>query len=543
MNYRVTMLTHIVCFLFLATVIQTSSCFDENRIDECDEHTVAEKHFVVVIPSRNNKQWYERNLGSVFKQKYSNYHVIYIDDDSPDGTGDYVAQYCCDCGFKDKVTLIKNEKRRGALANLYTAIHLCDDDHIVITIDGDDWLNGDDVFERLNRIYSDRNVWMTYGSYENHPQGTRGNARQIPLGVIRHNAYRECEWTSTHLRTFYAWLFKCIKLEDLLYKGNFFSVTWDMAMLFPMLEMAGERSRFIEDILYIYNQETPFNDFKLHLILQLHCDKLIRSKEKYQLLKKKPVRCHDHAKQHVDGIIFSCDRPMHLMVLLQSLKSVSGVGTMSVLYQASNGEYERAYKKVQEQFTHINFYNALSFRDCLLTVVKSLPEGFLFFAYDGLLVKKKIDLTTYVSMLEKTYAYAYYLTLDSQSIKNKGLTRLQQVPVSVNVEGTVYAWQFHEGEFDWRDQHTLSMAIYRTADIKKLLSEIEFTDISMLQQLWNKTKFDLSHIGLYDEESPIAVLEDMVSNEALLKYFNSNFKIDIADFWDDGDRAARSVVV
>ena len=45
-----------------------------------NKKTKEDKHFVFIIASYNNKQWYKPNLDSVFSQKYKNYHVIYTDD-------------------------------------------------------------------------------------------------------------------------------------------------------------------------------------------------------------------------------------------------------------------------------------------------------------------------------------------------------------------------------------------------------------------------------------------------------------------------------
>ena len=53
--------------------------------------------------------------------------------------------------------------------------------------------------------------------------------------------FRDYVHMPTHLRTFYAWLFKKINLEDLLLDGEFFKMTGDQAILYPMIEMAGER--------------------------------------------------------------------------------------------------------------------------------------------------------------------------------------------------------------------------------------------------------------------------------------------------------------
>ena len=47
---------------------------------------IRERSIVVIIPSYNNVRWVEKNLMSVFEQKYENFRVIYIDDCSTDGT-------------------------------------------------------------------------------------------------------------------------------------------------------------------------------------------------------------------------------------------------------------------------------------------------------------------------------------------------------------------------------------------------------------------------------------------------------------------------
>ena len=49
----------------------------------------------VFIPSFNNVQGdrYLRNLKSIFRQKYKNYRIVYVDDASPDKTGDRVMDF------------------------------------------------------------------------------------------------------------------------------------------------------------------------------------------------------------------------------------------------------------------------------------------------------------------------------------------------------------------------------------------------------------------------------------------------------------------
>jgi glycosyltransferase involved in cell wall biosynthesis len=245
------------------------------------------KKFVIVIPSYNNELYCDKNMASVLKQNYSNYRIIYVDDCSSDKTVEKVDKII-DGSIKSKyITLIKNKERVGAMENLYNMIHSCEDDEIIITVDGDDWMVGTDVLSKLNGIYSNDDVWMTYGQHKRTDNMPYDLSAQYPKDIIASNSFRSHKWSASHLRTFYAWLFKKIKKEDLMYAGKFYSMTYDLAMMFPMLEMSGERSRFISEIFYVYNRDNVINDNKVSLKTQLNFDRIIRSKPKYQKIIEK----------------------------------------------------------------------------------------------------------------------------------------------------------------------------------------------------------------------------------------------------------------
>lgn len=249
----------------------------------------ADRHFTVIIPSRNNSQWCERNLSTLLSQLYHNWHAIYINDASTDDTQEKVENFIKKHNAQDKIRLINNETRQGAMANIYNAVYMCDDWDVIVIYDGDDWFSRANVFNILNRAYADENVWMTYGSHQNHPQGNRSDcAYQVPIDVIASNSYRQNPWCTSHLRTFYAWLFKCIKTEDLKIYDEFLQMTCDQATMFPMLELSGGRSRYISDILYIYNMENPQNDNKVDAELQRAIENHVRSQQPYEPLRRVP---------------------------------------------------------------------------------------------------------------------------------------------------------------------------------------------------------------------------------------------------------------
>jgi glycosyltransferase involved in cell wall biosynthesis len=141
------------------------------------------KRMVIVIPSYNNRQWYRQNLRSLCAQKYDHFRAIYVDDGSTDQTGALVEQFLADQAVGPRIQVIRNPVRVGALENLYRSIHACDDQEIVILLDGDDWLAHSRVLQILNTVYADPDCWMTYGQYASWPVPVLGYSRPIPARI------------------------------------------------------------------------------------------------------------------------------------------------------------------------------------------------------------------------------------------------------------------------------------------------------------------------------------------------------------------------
>jgi glycosyltransferase involved in cell wall biosynthesis len=251
----------------------------------CALYVKLKKSFVIVIPSYNNKSYYMKNLQSVFDQDYGDYRVIYIDDCSLDGTAQLVKKHIADRNQHHHVLLIENKKRSGAMANHYTAAHLCNSWEIIVHLDGDDWFAHNHVLSYLNTVYADPAVWLTYGQYRVWPNSKIPSCcHPLPQWVIDKHAYRDYPLVTSHLRTFYASLFKKIKLEDLLYKGQFLAASCDIGFMLPMLEMAHKHAKYIDQVLYIYNGGNPLNDYKVNQALLDLMAYVIRERSPYERL-------------------------------------------------------------------------------------------------------------------------------------------------------------------------------------------------------------------------------------------------------------------
>lgn len=229
-----------------------------------------ERELAVIVPTYNNANYQVclKNIHAILAQNYANYHVYIIDDNSTDTTYALLSEYLVSHPKGNKVTLIRNQKRVGAMANFYNTIHALSDHVIVINIDGDDWLPHEQVFSYINNLYANKNIWLSYGQYQEFPSGEIGFCRGYPQRVIKVNGYRTHALPISHLRTYYAWLFKKINKEDLMYNGDFVQATCDKVLMVPMIEMSGGRFICVQDVLYIYNAINPISDMRVHGVLQ-----------------------------------------------------------------------------------------------------------------------------------------------------------------------------------------------------------------------------------------------------------------------------------
>lgn len=249
----------------------------------------------IIIPSYNNEKWCIQNIESVVNQTYPHWHATVIVDCATDNTEDLLREYITTHQLHDKITLQVNKRNKGALANIYYAATACDPEKVIGLLDGDDWFKHDRVLEHVTQVYQEEDVWMTYGQFELWPEDRIGHCRPYPKEIIKNNSFRYVQGVlPSHFRTFYAWLFQLIDKKDLLHKGKFFRVTWDMSIMYPVIEMCGEHHKCISEVLYVYNIANPLNDFKEHTALQAQLDQFIRSKKRYRPLEKKPHLAKAH---------------------------------------------------------------------------------------------------------------------------------------------------------------------------------------------------------------------------------------------------------
>ena len=237
-------------------------------------------HFKIIIPAYNSESWIQNTLDSVRTQAYSNYECLLCDDMSTDNTFKFASVF-----ESDKIKLHKNVEKKYALKNIHDGIAMLNpgENDVIVVLDGDDWFSNENVLSCLDKHYTEQKCLVTYGSFVSYPDGVIGaESSQYPQDVIENNTYRSDMWRASHLKTFKHSLWAKINIDDLKDEdGKFYEVSYDQAMMFPLLEMSGPRAKYLSDILCIYNLGNPNAVNKTRVGKQHETSLKIRSKSAY----------------------------------------------------------------------------------------------------------------------------------------------------------------------------------------------------------------------------------------------------------------------
>jgi glycosyltransferase involved in cell wall biosynthesis len=235
----------------------------------------------LIVPFYNPGDFLRKCIASIKTQDYDNFETIFVDDCSTDGAWDLLPH------DDEKSICKRNEVRKTALENIHDAImDNCDKDDIVVLLDGDDWLQRKNSLSYINDFFNEHDCWIMYGqaSWTN---GQKGIARPYE-NESEFNNMRNKPFYVSHIRCFRAGLYHKIQEQDENFScmkdsnGEFYKMTYDVAIMYPIMEMAGyERTKYNDKALYVYNKHNPISDDKVNHALQYSIHQEINRKPSF----------------------------------------------------------------------------------------------------------------------------------------------------------------------------------------------------------------------------------------------------------------------
>jgi glycosyltransferase involved in cell wall biosynthesis len=241
--------------------------------------------FKIISCGYEADKWLPRCIESIASQTYPNYDVIFVDDASESHKPQRILldammeqNKTFDMRLEDggdpwkRGWFVKERADNvGPLQNQHEAIHyVCEDDEdVIVIVDSDDFLPDPQVLERLAKHYDDDTL-LTYGSYKPVPASkTCPPVKPYPAQVIADRSFREFTKTNgvyfNHLRTYRYGLYKSIDPDTYFIRdGTWLRNSIDLAAMIPMLEAAGDRHKYLKDVLLCYNSENPISYWRIN---------------------------------------------------------------------------------------------------------------------------------------------------------------------------------------------------------------------------------------------------------------------------------------
>jgi len=238
--------------------------------------------FQVIIRGYNCKKYLRDCVDSLLKQKYDNWLATIILDHPTDGS----VKVAMECASVDpRITLYVNKKRKGVACNIWRGMKhaKAKPEDVIAWLDADDMLKFGALKIVAKEYEKKPKLLVTHGSY------WRTDLQRRTKTSKKYNKdkpVREQPWRGSHLKTFKYKLMEHFKkrwLKDK--KGKWYMASSDMALMIPILELAGlDRVKFIRKAIYKWRM-TSKALLKTDRQLQIKNEKEIRARKPLKRVK------------------------------------------------------------------------------------------------------------------------------------------------------------------------------------------------------------------------------------------------------------------
>lgn len=441
-----------------------------------------EKPIVILVLAYNHEDFYERNLNSIISQKYENYRVIFIDDCSCDNTYYHAKAYCADQKILSRIKFIRSESHQGPISHMYREVQKCKDDEIIVFIAGCDWFADSQTLSIINSHYCTSDIWLSYGAYTCYPHDNHSSMSKTLKSSMQ------------ELCTCYAWLFKELKLEDLLNNHIFYTLDWNSVITEPLKRLACTRCRPIKTILYVRNTSNT-------IIRPVQSDKPISCPLNNYIPIHQPRIKKSSTEPEASILIFSTD-PSHLVPLLVGIKGyLVHHATIDILYPA-DVQTDAAYQTLIAKFSSINFirYETHNFKSALTQYIEQVPYTYIMLSNDTCKPISPVDLQICTQALNNTNLDIFYLPI-GRIICPYGMALSQEI-ACIDTGNQIYAWASSNKNGHWL-LPILQMTLFSKSYLSNVLDTARVSSPEDLHILLHRTIVQENKLGLMFDQMKV----------------------------------------
>lgn len=226
-----------------------------------------------LVPVFNGADLLKRCLASIAEQDDPDFAVVVCDDGSTEQAVKAMAE-----GYQDRDgwTWLRHRHNVGSTQNIVASIHTLETTQdiamtdVFLLVDGDDRLAHSGVLTRLREVYADPSILVSWGSYAAEPPDDGcPSARPLPPDILRYGMVRaftrDYSWWPNHPYSFRRRAFDLLDEGDWTFPdGEPHRHAYDVTLMTPMIEGAGERVAFVDEPLYVYRSDCDDATHRIH---------------------------------------------------------------------------------------------------------------------------------------------------------------------------------------------------------------------------------------------------------------------------------------
>lgn len=258
----------IIYIILLILLLINYYCIQKKTIENITQNNNLNHKFIIFIPYCTFfKKYIKKCLNSIYKQNYSNYEIIIVND------GDNSNKINNLTKTNKKTKIIRHSERLGPAASKWTFINyiqtnmkknnMYSKNDIILIIDGDDYLIPNNALKIINNKYNTNKCWCTFGeSSGKFCEESRKKWLLFKKNKVFNN-FRNV-WMYNHPRSLKLHLILNFTKNDFLQENNeWLTKCTDRPIIYTMLELSGfDRISNIDKLLYYYRAHSN-NSYKV----------------------------------------------------------------------------------------------------------------------------------------------------------------------------------------------------------------------------------------------------------------------------------------